>query len=76
MKCNAQLYWSCLDFFHEDLLRLSRRSRRNRPFAFFSIVHASLHGLCQLLLVLRQQPFNLVMGVVADRVDLRSQSFP
>ena len=48
-------------------------TRRSRPSAFFSIVHAFLHGLCQLLLVLRQQCLNLVVRFVADRVNLRAQ---
>jgi hypothetical protein len=38
-------------------------------------VHALLHGLHQLLLVLGQQRFNLVVRFVADRVDLRPEVF-
>jgi hypothetical protein len=51
----------------------SSRPGRSRPSAFFSIVHAFLHGFCQLLLVLGQQRFNLVVRFVADRVDLRAE---
>jgi len=38
-------------------------------------VHAFLHGFCQLLLVLGQQRFNLVVRFVADRVDLGAKIF-
>jgi len=47
--------------------------RRARPSAFFSRVHSFLHGFCQLLLVLGQQRFNLVVRVVADPVDLGAE---
>ena len=38
-------------------------------------MHAFLHGFLELLLVVCQQRFNLMVGFVADRVDLRTESF-
>jgi hypothetical protein len=46
-----------------------------RPSASFARVHAFLHGFCQLLLVLGQQGFNLVVCFVADRMDLGGEFF-
>jgi hypothetical protein len=48
---------------------------RSRPSAFFSIARAFLHYFCKLLLVLGQQGFDLVVRLVADRVDLRAEVF-
>ncbi|MCU1272916.1 MAG: hypothetical protein JWO48_347 [Bryobacterales bacterium] len=50
-------------------------TKRSRPSALFSMAHAFLHGFCQLLLVLGQQRFNLVVRFIADRVDLRAEIF-
>ena len=59
--------------FGRSFLHSFRLLRSSRPPALFSIAHALLHGFCQLLLVLGQQRFDLVVRCVADRVDLRAE---
>jgi hypothetical protein len=53
-----------------------RRIGRSRPPAFLSVVHAFLHGFRQLLLVVCQKRFNLMMRFVTNGVDLRTEIFP
>src|SRR5438270_9335272 len=48
---------------------------RRRPPAFFSMLHAFLHGFRQLLLMLGQKSFDFIVCLVADGVNLTTEIF-
>jgi hypothetical protein len=54
---------------------VNQRLTRLRWRAFFAAVHARLHGFGQLLLVVCQKRIDILVGLVADAVDLRAESF-
>ena len=49
--------------------------QKEQPSALFSRAPVFLHGFCQLLLVVDQKRFDLVVRFVTDRVDLLSEGF-
>jgi hypothetical protein len=54
--------------------RIGRRRGRGRPPVLHAAALRLLHRFCKLLLVVVQQGFDFVMGLVAHGVDLRTES--
>jgi hypothetical protein len=56
-------------------IRTRSATGRLRTWAVLSFMHACLHGFGQLFLVVRKKCFDFVVCLVADRMDLRAESF-